>query len=480
MMVGERPDIAHVLDDWIEQELRYWADDYTNSRDFSLDFERASASQSIFILDIQEGGVRIRPKPSTVDATGTILGDSQQAIRIGYYRNHIEAAVQAYAPHLTTTIALDVHDLPLYRGQGPIFAFQKTAASRAILMPDIDFMQHRWYVDSYPESTFDDKSPTAIFVGASTGGGILNSDDVIQNRPLRLALANAFVGDPKVTFRIAAISQCDNAQTAALLAAKPYHGPHMDWTEQLRSAFAVSVDGNGATCSRVVNSLRSKSVLVKHNSPNLLYYFKGLRPWEHYIPFETAADLEQVLDDYAAKRFSPEPIIARANAFFETFLTKNIVHLYTARLLECYQAKVVGKDAWCGAPGAALANSVVIHVANVGDVTRQGDGWVLSDGARAIEGFALIRSAGDRLEGLRYRAIGTDGDGEWQAAGGYAGSRGTGHALTGLEFVADGIGTPNTPMVEAVFASGHRIKSEGRAIGDGSALTGFRIWIAKT
>ena len=473
------PDVACVLDDWIEQELRYWADDYTGDRDFSLDFERASESQSIFILDIQQGGVRIRPKRSTVDATGTILGDSQEAIRIGYYRNHIEAAVQAYASHLTTTIALDVHDLPLYRGQGPIFAFQKTAASRAILMPDIDFMQHRWYAEPYSETRFEDKSPTAIFVGASTGGGILNSDDVIRNRPLRLALANAFADDPRITFRIAAISQCDSAETEALLAAKPYHGPHMDWAEQLRCGFAVSVDGNGATCSRVVNSLRSNSVLVKHSSPNLLYYFKGLRPWEHYIPFETAADLKAILDDYLAKRFSPEPIIARANAFFGTFLTKDVVHNYTARLLECYQAKVVGKSAW-SATGTSPISSVILHVANVGDVTRQGNSWALSDDARAIEGFALLPKGDHHSARLRYKAIGADKDGDWQSMGGYAGSRGVGHALTGLELATtDGVSTPDPLMVEAVFASGYRVKSDGRAIGDGSALIGFRISVAK-
>jgi len=145
-----------------------------------------------------------------------------------------------------------------------------------------------------------------------------------------------FRGDPLVDFRLPLIVQCDTKETEDAIRALGFGEGKASWPDQLKSKFLISVDGNGATCSRVVIALKSNSVLLKYRSVNLLYYFSGLNEYFHYIPVNDAIDIRQIVK---AERRSPglcKSISEHGSDFYLKYLTAEASKRYAATLLEQY------------------------------------------------------------------------------------------------------------------------------------------------
>jgi hypothetical protein len=296
-------------------------------------------------------------------------------------------------------------------------------------------MYHDGYQQAYDDLAPEDKKPLAIFAGSSSGGGILSAEDVLSDRSERLRLARYFVNSKNVIFRICNAVQCDTAETAAHLSRKEYFGQLISWEEQLKCAFLLSVDGNGATCSRVVNSLRSQSVLLKMASHYNLYYFRGLQAWKHYIPVDDPEDVENVVELYKNGSLDVESILKEANLFFQNFLVKDQVQYYTASILSKYASRF---------PSLAVHNSgknplsVVAglrgHFSGLGDIQERTDGWLYAPSGQALEELT-VNSSTDMpkdLVKIRARPQGLSW-GEWVEINVPVGSRGQSRALTGIE-----------------------------------------------
>jgi hypothetical protein len=123
-------------------------------------------------------------------------------------------------------------------------------------LPDIDFLVNDFYrdqsfIDTVP---YEKKTARAVFSGSTTGGHITPSVACTLSLP-RLRAAGYFQGNDRVDFRLPNIVHATpEAQT--LLEAMPFcRKPRLDWKEQLQRRFILSIDGNGATCSRVVIGL---------------------------------------------------------------------------------------------------------------------------------------------------------------------------------------------------------------------------------
>ena len=410
----------------------------------------------------------------------------QEQIRIQLYKDYIEESLRRHAPSLSVTIALDVHDIPEEQNGSPLFCFQKTVKSRHILLPDVDFMQNGWYEKQYIEPAVSHKKPRGIFVGSSTGGGTLTANDVLEARTPRLNMGRLLHGHAHIDFNIAAAVQCDTPETEALLVQQPYFSRPVSWDEQLQSKFLISIDGNGATCSRVVNSLRSQSVLVKCTSPYMLYYFHGLQPWRHYIPVDTPEDLDRLMDEENNGAIDTVSVVEQANLFFDRFLCKAAVHEYGARLLLAYARDVAPK----GLPDErrrterSLIAGMCTHVANIGDVWSGSDEWAGDPSRRqSIEGLLIVPVPGINPALLRYRClIAGGGMTEWSDLGSFSGSRGQAKMVSGIEF-APRDGSDRALLAGLVrFTNGavHTISSHGGVYRetDGNAVTALKIWLS--
>jgi hypothetical protein len=220
----------------------------------------------------------------------------------------------------------------------PTFCFQKTGLMQQILLPDIDFLHYDFYSDGELNDTVDykRKTDTAIFVGATTGATITEDMATSLSIP-RLDAARYFATSPNVSFLLPSIVQCESEQAREVLASKSFcQGDKVSWPDQFKHKFLLSIDGNGATCSRVVVAMKSNSILMKYNSPWKLYYFDYIKPFIHYLPISDHGDVGALID---RERRSPgywSGVSSAAGEFAHRFLGRDEVEFYMASLLIIY------------------------------------------------------------------------------------------------------------------------------------------------
>jgi hypothetical protein len=320
-----------VLQDWCEIELEKWKKENIDSSKTKLLFNKINEqSASIFIVDIENATATLRPKKAD------LIIDPGWAWRPAKYRDLIQAAVDRSNWPISCSLAIDVADLPDSSFDFPKFSFQKMTGSPNILLPDPDFFVFDWYLYS-PDAIPTEKKKGAVFAGSSTGVLELTKSKIIDLEAERLKLAAALIGHPDIQFKITNAVQCDTAETEKFLRSQPYFSNEViNWADQLKWKFIISVDGNGACCSRVLQTLLSKSILLKSNSNSILYYFHGMKPFEHYIPFSHISELELIVKLEKAKCFDLRRMIRSANKFSGRFLSREAVIAYTGLLIESY------------------------------------------------------------------------------------------------------------------------------------------------
>ncbi len=261
--------------------------------------------------------------------------------RCQMYFGLFEEVLGAYPSIPDTMFIMDIGDMPTPSQDIPIFQFQKPTGSSAILLPDIDFIGLDYYhqpvvADNIP---YQEKATSAIFVGGTSGQR--NTVETVR-APVapRLRIAKHFRGHPDIHVLLTTLTACENAEAEQALRDLGFGGPPIPWNEQFPHKFIISIDGNGATCSRVVIALKSNSALLKYNSTHRLYYFKGLIPWLHYVPIVENSDIEGII---RIEREYPDIFASIADEgrhFAETYINKQRVFQYVAELLTHYAVHV--------------------------------------------------------------------------------------------------------------------------------------------
>ena len=161
-------------------------------------------SISVFVFEIRAGTVTVWDKPGFSFPPELEMLRAMQARsfanRAALYRVLLQAVVARSEIDADMTLAIDVNDIPVRMRGGPLFAFQTADATRNILLPDVDFFHWNWYAGQHDDRAYEDKTITACFAGASTGGPI--SEATIAGRALpRLRAAAHFVGQPGRRFQ---------------------------------------------------------------------------------------------------------------------------------------------------------------------------------------------------------------------------------------------------------------------------------------
>ncbi|WP_238183998.1 glycosyl transferase family 90, partial [Methylobacterium trifolii] len=332
---------------WAKEEVNIWSQEASFSSECvndSLSSYRIflecvnENTKDIFIFSFSKGDVHISPKrnPHTSVAAGSL-----EAVRLPLYVNFLKNVI-LQVPHLPEfSIALCIGDMVAFDSRFPVFCFQKNVRSNLMLIPDPDFLQYNFYQEKPEDEKFEDKLDQVIFCGSSTGG-IMTDRDIINDNTDRLYLCNEFIGNKDIKVRIGAAVQCLSEDGAELLRKKPYF-ERILWDEQIKCRYILSIDGNGATCSRIVLTLRSQSLLLKYRSEQQLYYFRGLRPFEHFVPIDNAEDLKLQYSRLKNGEIETKKMIRNANNFYDDYLGKSSVEYYTACLLESFYYYYVSK-----------------------------------------------------------------------------------------------------------------------------------------
>jgi len=402
-----------VLMAWAMREMTPWLLRPTSpSRLAQVLDEVNTTGDWAFVYSFADRNVAMVPKPEAVTP------DAARLDRAECYLNLFKAAALLLPGDFKATLGVCIADgLGVDYGV-PLFCFQKKPRETSILLPDIDFLLsdfHRGeqYIDTI---AYDAKIPKAVFAGSTTGGTI--TPEVARTYGLpRLRAAKFFAGSETVDFRLPGITQCSSEEAEAILKTHSFcRAQPMSWQRQLRHRFIISMDGNGATCSRVAIALHSNSVLLKYNSDNVLFYFGGLQPWLHYVPIAADRDVDSIM---ALEPTMPDlfkRIAESGRVFAQTYLSEDSIHRYTAMLLQLYaQAVAAEAGTFAAAPvmsskASEVATMLVGHIQNRGDQESGISGWLGHVGSRlAIEGFCIELADGLPKDGFFYQAVLADG-----------------------------------------------------------------------
>jgi hypothetical protein len=296
-------------------------------------------STSAFVLSIRGTKVGLWNKPpfSFAKQEKNFRREEQRAFlkRAMLYRAFIEAVLRRATADHCFDLALDVTDLPADSSELPIFSFQKKRGAHNLLLPDVDFFHNKWYQKEHDALTYETKTNSACFVGSSTGDWH-TVDSIRHLISRRLRMADYFHGHPQVRFQIAQAAQCLTDEAKTYLMQQRYFSNFVSWDEQLRHRFLIVMDGNGATCSRLVKGLMSNSVVVKFNSPHELYYFSALEPGRDHLLVETEQELERIVEREATHPGSFKAVAQQGQLFAAKYLTLGSVMDYTALLLKSF------------------------------------------------------------------------------------------------------------------------------------------------
>ncbi len=434
-----------VLRGWAMREVAPWRLHPVSHADAARFFSDLNESRSgIATFVFADGAVSLKAKPGRLQLTGLPHERSQK------YLAFFQSVLPLLPPGFTATLCMGMEDALASQFDVPLFCFQKRAGWNNILLPDIDFLMHDFYVGAETQDllAYEEKQPGAVFVGSTTGGLITPS--VARNLSLpRLRAAHFFADSTNVDFRLPVICQCTTPEAEALLRAQPFHQrPVMNWAQQLQRRMLISIDGNGATCSRVAISLHSNSVLLKYASDQVLYYFGGLQPWVHYVPIAEDGDVERVVEMEARDPEMFARIAANGRAFAQTYLSADAARRYTAMLLHAYAESF--SDAAPPLRSLTQRRSVPLlpqtdqsymmgHVQNRGDRTVALGDWLGERGSTlAVEGVAISLADSLPATGFTYQVILASGLlSEVARSGEYRGTRGENVPCYGLLITVD-------------------------------------------
>ena len=427
---------ADIMAAWAMRELGRWHTAQLDLAHTQETYARFNAEDpEIFLYRFEFGQVEKAEKPPGLDIHPVTMRRAHK------YLDFFRDVARLLPQDFRTMIAMGLGDKVEFVPDVPVFCFQKRRGNVTILLPDIDFLDFNFYEGEDVTDTlaYADKADRAIFVGGTTGG--LISEAVARQCSLpRLRAAKYFWGHERVDMLLPQIVQTTSPEAQAILEQMPFCRPgRMSWRQQFLNRFLISIDGNGATCSRVAISMHSNSVLLKYDSEELLYYFQGMQPWLHYIPIAREQDIERAfyVEDWSPGRL--ECIAREGRAFAQRFLTRDAVTRYTAQLLQLYPACLTSNT---GAPRPQTARQtsaksklfLIAHLEGKGDTQANTEGWVgLDTPSRRIEGFSISCAEAYWRAHVTYQAILPDNSiGPRVQGDSYCGTRGKQEPLHGF------------------------------------------------
>lgn len=326
------------IQSWVFNELRPWLDWTAPAALIADELVRLNdQSPDVVLFRINGGRVAALAKPEGIRS-------EEAAARTPFYLSLLGDVAQRLPATIDTVLPICLRDGVHDGAEIPVFSFQKPREHRSILLPDVDFMVNRYYERQALVDTlaYSEKEISASFVGATTGGGLIDAEKVRTLAVPRIRAFAYFRNNPRVSFQLPVILHCDTAETVAMLEAMGCGSGNIpnSWQDQFAGRFMLSMDGHGATCARVVIALKSHSALMKYRSDSVLYYFHSLQPWLHYIPIDDDADVERVLD-LEASGISFAHVAAAGRQFANTLLNRDAVLRYTASLIERYASRIM-------------------------------------------------------------------------------------------------------------------------------------------
>lgn len=248
-----------------------------------------------------------------------------------------------YLPNLDFIISLnDTVDYDAGALHAPVFTFAKNKNNSSLVaFPDFEAIQgyphliHTVVTTSvlYP---FEKKISKVFWRGSTTGGTytLSNWQHYPRSQLVLFSKEHPDLLDAKFT---AVIQTPSHDQLTEVLTQHDLLGPGVSVADHISFKYLADIDGNSCTYSRLVWILFSNSLCFKQLSDNEQWYYGGLKPYVHYIPFKS--DMSDFAEQFAWAEAHPDEVramIDHATTFAQTRLTQEDVFHYIYTLLLAY------------------------------------------------------------------------------------------------------------------------------------------------
>lgn len=237
------------------------------------------------------------------------------------------------------TMADAVNDHYSFLNQkGPVFAFAKKKDTKnVILIPDFEALsdyKERFDDKSLQRYVWENKEKKAFWRGATTGN-IYKKNNLFSIPRVKLTLLSLKypnLVDAKFT---AILPMCENeAEIKKILSDHDLLANYANIDDQLKYQYLIDIDGNSCSYSRCYWILLSNSMLLKQESDDIQWYYKGLIPYQNYVPYKN--DFSDIIDkvEWAIKHdCNAKRIAINATEFARKDLSVEYIYLYFYKVL---------------------------------------------------------------------------------------------------------------------------------------------------
>ena len=241
-----------------------------------------------------------------------------------------------------------IRDLPdldfiMYFGDGihqskplPIFCFAKDKrCENLISIPDHEALcgLGNFYREVKKHDVpYFEKKPKAFWRGATTGGDFTSSNwkNFPRSKLTLFSLKNPNLCDAKFAF----VASNNKAELEKTLIQEQVLDQFVKIKDHLPYKFLVDIDGNSCTYSRLHWILFSNSLCLKQNSHLEQWYYTGLKPYVHYLPFHSdMSNFKDVINWALSHETECEQIVKNAKVFVRNNLTHYPALAYFYRVL---------------------------------------------------------------------------------------------------------------------------------------------------
>jgi len=110
--------------------------------------------------------------------------------------------------------------------------------------------------------------------------------------------------------------------------------------EQLQYKYLIAIDGSRGTWERFVWHLHSNSLVFKHQSSQIQWFYKGIKPYLDYIPISDESSLLEAIDWAEKNPDKSLKMIEHSTHFVDNNLTLEDMCHYLIALLQAYSTRL--------------------------------------------------------------------------------------------------------------------------------------------
>lgn len=312
------------LPSWMEENIRKEVAEFSSYTVEELENVFSKVSRTLFHFRIRNGQVFVR-----CNENGLFPPMSEYALAMMHILKQPECRIDSgdFLLDFADTVAHSTTDFP-------ILCFSKQSRSNFIMVPDgfaigserIQLLQE---IDlASIRFAWEKKQDMGFWIGAVNGLFLNRNDEWRTNQRASVVLFS--LAHPTLVFaRFSEYAKEDRICEEMLSMHAELSSPRISQAAACNYKYQIDVEGWSCGFHRSQWVLYSNCVSVKQNGPNTQWYYNGLVPYVHYVPYSTdCSDLEDVIMWLRSNEDKAREIALQGRQFARKYLNTDMTYLY--------------------------------------------------------------------------------------------------------------------------------------------------------